>query len=70
MNMNPYSILLVSNGQAVTSGQGEGYCAQHALEQAIRNATLHVPFGFDGYAIVKDESRMNGPLFKIELVQE
>lgn len=68
--MSPYSIILVIDGRAVSSGSSEGYCAQHALEQALRNATLHIPFGFDGYAMVKDESWINGPLFKIDLAFE
>jgi hypothetical protein len=65
MNIKNYSIIMVDqSGCAHSEVFCTGYCAQHALESALDNGTVNL-YDFHGYALVKDDTRANGPVFKI-----
>ena len=66
MKIKSYSIIVIDQyGRAHSEFYSQGYCAQHALESALDDGTVNL-YDFHGYALVKDDTRANGPVFKIE----
>ena len=62
-----YSINVVNEfGGLLTQTTSQGYCAQHALEEAIENGAVSLPMNAIHTAYVKSEETMHGAAFKIE----